>query len=213
VRGVERVDSGYTLRLAETGESFERVVVAVPHHVAPSVLPPGIFEADAARRLGSSPIVNVHLFYDRRVLATTVAAAVDSPLQWLFDRTAAAGLAEGQLVSISLSGASAELDRSRDELVQEATGALPALLPAARGAVLRDSFVTREPRATFRAAPGVAALRPGAKTALPGLALAGAWTDTGWPATMEGAVRSGLAAAAVVLAVPRRGSRSLEEAA
>jgi len=73
--------------------------------------------------------------------------------------------------------------------------ALEDLFPAARDARITDFFVTRERRATFRQAPGSAALRPGAATALPGLVLAGAWTDTGWPDTMEGAVRSGLNAA------------------
>jgi uncharacterized protein with NAD-binding domain and iron-sulfur cluster len=69
------------------------------------------------------------------------------------------------------------------------------LLPAARGARLLDAFVTREPNATFRPAPGSAALRPAAATRDPDLVLAGAYTATGWPATMEGAVRSGRAAA------------------
>jgi len=70
--------------------------------------------------------------------------------------------------------------------------ALAALFPAARQAQVTEFFVTRERRATFRQVPGTAKLRPAAATALPGLALAGSWTDTGWPDTMEGAVRSGL---------------------
>jgi uncharacterized protein with NAD-binding domain and iron-sulfur cluster len=83
--------------------------------------------------------------------------------------------------------------------------------------VLLDFTVTREPRATFRSAPGTEALRPGPRTVVPGLYLAGAWTDTGWPATMEGAVRSGLAAAraAQAEASARKGDRheQLEPAA
>jgi squalene-associated FAD-dependent desaturase len=204
VRAVAQTDPGFAVRSEDAAEQYDRVVVAVPHQVAPSLLPLGVFGVEAAKELGASPIVNVHLVYDRQVLTTPFAAAVRSPLQWLFDRTASAGIAEGQLVSISLSAATAEIDRPRDELVRTATAALPEILPQARGAVLREAFVTREPRATFRAVPGVTPLRPEARTALPGLALAGAWTDTGWPATMEGAVRSGLAAAATVLALPRR---------
>ena len=73
--------------------------------------------------------------------------------------------------------------------------ALAELFPAARDARVTEFFVTRERRATFRQGPGTAALRPKAGTRLPGLVLAGAWTDTGWPDTMEGAVRSGLSAA------------------
>jgi uncharacterized protein with NAD-binding domain and iron-sulfur cluster len=77
---------------------------------------------------------------------------------------------------------------------------LRELFPGARDATVLDGVVTREHAATFRAVPGTRVLRPGARTALRGLALAGAWTDTGWPATMEGAVRSGHAAAREVLA-------------
>ena len=84
--------------------------------------------------------------------------------------------------------------------------ALAELFPAARDARVSEFFVTRERRATFRQGPGSGALRPQAATALPGLVLAGAWTDTGWPDTMEGAVRSGLAAA-IELRRPRLGGR------
>jgi uncharacterized protein with NAD-binding domain and iron-sulfur cluster len=78
--------------------------------------------------------------------------------------------------------------------------ALAELLPRASGAGVETFFVTREHAATFRAVPGARALRPGPRTAIPGLVLAGSWTDTGWPATMEGAVRSGQAAAREALA-------------
>ena len=77
---------------------------------------------------------------------------------------------------------------------------LPRLLPAARDARVVDSFVTKERHATFRAAKGSGRLRPVARTRYPGLVVAGAWTDTGWPATMEGAVRSGRRAARELIA-------------
>jgi hydroxysqualene dehydroxylase len=77
--------------------------------------------------------------------------------------------------------------------------ALEQLFPAAAGAGIADFFVTRERRATFRQAPGIGAIRPGTATSVPGLVLAGAWTDTGWPDTMEGAVRSGEHAAEELL--------------
>ena len=204
VRQVESADDEFRVVLGDVSEQFERAIVAVPHDVAPRLLPDGIFDARAAEQLGFSPIVNVHLVFDRRVLAYPIAAAVDSPVQWLFDRTSAAGLERGQLVSISLSSATEHIGRTRDELVGAMTAGLADLLPAAQHAAVVDAYVTREPRATFRAAPGTRPLRPGARTALPGLALAGAWTETGWPATMEGAVRSGRAAAEAVLALPRR---------
>ncbi|HVX33432.1 MAG TPA: FAD-dependent oxidoreductase, partial [Solirubrobacterales bacterium] len=87
--------------------------------------------------------------------------------------------------------------------------ALAELLPAARDAQVEAFFVTREHTATFRAAPGARALRPGPRTSRPGLLLAGTWTDTGWPATMEGAVRSGRAAAAALEVADREPAREV----
>ncbi len=174
----------------------DAVILAVPHDQAARLLPPGALpqglDPDA---LGASPIVNLHVVYDRRVTEFPFAAGLRSPVQWVFDRTASSGLAEGQLLAVSLSGAVAYADRPADELRAEFVPALAALFPAAREAEVVSFFVTREPRATFRGGPGTALHRPGPVTRLPGLYLAGAWTDTGWPATMEGAVRSGLAAA------------------
>ena len=95
---------------------------------------------------------------------------------------------------MTLSAADAELGVPSEQLRERYLAALAELLPAAAEATVRSCFVTRDHAATFRAAPGQRALRPGPATALPGLVLAGAWTDTGWPATMEGAVRSGHAA-------------------
>jgi len=211
---VEPVENGFTLAAGDELATFDRVVVAVPHNVAPAMLPDGILDPDGLAKLGMSPIVNVHLHYDRRILDLPFAAAVDSPVQWIFDRTASAGVDRGQLISISISGATGEIDVPRERLVAESARALAALLPRAGGATLLDGTVTREPRATFRGAPGTARHRPAAQTALPGLALAGAWTDTGWPATMESAVRSGHAAASAVLATPgAQHTRRLDAAA
>jgi len=145
--------------------------------------------------LGSSPIVNVHVVYDRRVTRLPFAAAVDSPVQWVFDRTGPAGLRKGQYLAVSLSAADRYVDVPAARLQEEFLRALAGLFPATAQAQVVDCFVTRERRATFRQEPGCGRLRPQAATALPGLVLAGAWTDTGWPDTMEGAVRSGLNAA------------------
>ena len=126
-------------------------------------------------------------------------AAIDSPAQWIFDRTAPSGLADGQYLAVSLSAAEAFVDVPVATLRGWMLPALEDVLPGTRGAVVRDFFVTRERHATFRPSPGVNRLRPPAVTALRGLWLAGAWTATGWPATMEGAVRSGDTAAAAAL--------------
>jgi Flavin containing amine oxidoreductase len=162
------------------------------------------------RELATSPIVNVHMIYDRRVTRLPFAAAVDSPVQWVFDRTGPSGLRSGQYLAVSLSAADGYVDVPASALRERFVPAMADLFPAASDARVTDFFVTRERRATLRQVPGCERLRPGAATARPGLVLAGAWTDTGWPDTMEGAVRSGLNAARVLrreLAVPAGGLR------
>jgi squalene-associated FAD-dependent desaturase len=191
----------------------DAVVLAVPHDEAAALLPEGALPAAVdPRRLGSSPIVNLHVRYDRRVTDFPFAAGLQTPVQWLFDRTASSGLEQGQLLAISLSGAAAQAERPLETLRAEFVPALEDLLPAAGRARVVSFWATREPRATFRGVPGTAAHRPGTRTGVEGLYLAGAWTDTGWPATMEGAVRSGAAAARALLD-DANGRRTLEEAA
>lgn len=147
--------------------------------------------------LGESPIVNVHLWYDRPVLDHPILAVVDSPVQWMFDRTAITGEgAPGQHVALSLSAARDEMGVPRPDLADAMDREVRHLLPRARHATLADWAVTKDARATFAPAPGQAARRPGPRTPLEGVVLAGTWTATGWPATMEGAVRSGLVAVA-----------------
>jgi squalene-associated FAD-dependent desaturase len=173
------------------------VVLAVPPEAASKLIPDEEPLAGAGRwaELGSSPIVNVHVIYDRRVTRLPFAAAVDSPVQWVFDRTGPSGLRAGQYLAVSLSAADRYVDVPAARLREGFLRALEDLFPAAAEAQVADCFVTRERRATFRQEPGCGRLRPGAATGVPGLVLAGAWTDTGWPDTMEGAVRSGLNAA------------------
>jgi hypothetical protein len=201
-----RQAGGKLLVSAGGGElEVDAVVCAVQHTRAASLLGPllGAVEAERWARLGSSPIVNVHVVYDRRVCDLEFAAGVDTPVQYVFDRTEAVGLDEGdraQCLGVSLSGAQAEMAMDGERLREHYLDALAELLPAARGASVRAVYVSREHTATFEATPGVDALRPPTRTRVPGLVLAGAWTRTGWPATLEGAVRSGHAAAAAALA-------------
>jgi squalene-associated FAD-dependent desaturase len=177
----------------------DAVVLAVPHEAAARLIPAGALPAgtvDGWSGLGAAPIVNVHVIYDRKVMDVPFAAAVDSPVQWVFDRTRISGMHargdDGQYLAISLSAADPYVDVPAAALREEFVSALAELFPAARESRVTEFFVTRERRATFRQVPGTARLRPKAATAVGGLVLAGSWTDTGWPDTMEGAVRSGL---------------------
>ena len=172
------------------------VVLAVPPGQAARLAgQAGVAAAGRWDGLGASPIVNVHVVYDRPVTDLPFAAAVESPVQWVFDKTMPSGLAAGQYLAVSLSAADGHIDAPAAALREQFLPALGQLFPAAASAAVTDFFVTRERRATFRQAPGAGALRPATVTSVPGLLLAGAWTDTGWPDTMEGAVRSGQRAA------------------
>jgi uncharacterized protein with NAD-binding domain and iron-sulfur cluster len=179
----------------------DAVVLAVPAGVAAKLAPAGLGGGPQTwEQLGVSPIVNVHVHYDRRVTRLPFAAALDSPVQWVFDKTRAAGATTGQYLAVSLSAADSYVDVPAARLREQFLPALQRLFPAAADASVLDFFVTRERRATFRQVPGSGRLRPGPRTSVPGFALAGAWTDTGWPDTMEGAVRSGQNAAEHIIA-------------
>ncbi|WP_405900987.1 hydroxysqualene dehydroxylase HpnE [Streptomyces sp. NBC_00727] len=212
-----RTDEGRWL--VDTGaEKIEAdtVVLAVPQRETHALLPEGALdEPDRLLEIGTSPILNVHVVYDRKVLKRPFFAALGSPVQWVFDRTEASGLTgPGQYLAVSQSAAGDEIELPVAELRARYLPELERLLPAARGVGIRDFFVTRERTATFAPAPGVGRLRPGTLTRAPGLFLAGAWTATGWPATMEGAVRSGAGAAdAALLALGRPHEHPLQEAA
>jgi len=179
---------------------FDAVIVATPHDAAAEILPDEAkVDRDALRALGTSPIVNLHVVYDRAVMDEPFAAGVGTPMQWIFDRSAAAGVTSGQCLTVSLSVADAYVGASREKLREQFEPALRELFPAARDARILEFFVTCERAATFRGAPGTAAMRPKSETGVRSITLAGAWTDTGWPATMEGAVRSGNSAARAAL--------------
>ena len=194
VTGVRTNSSGgLTVQIDGAPVEADSVVVAVPHDAVGSLLPPGSLPAqDRLGDLGVSPIINVHLVYDRPVTDLGMFAAVESDVEYVFDRTEAAGLDDGrQCLALSLSAADAYLGWSAADLITHFSGELARLLPTAARATLTESIVTREPTATFNGVPGTHPLRADAECAIGGVYLAGAWCDTGWPATMEGAVRSG----------------------
>ncbi|MGI8881075.1 MAG: hydroxysqualene dehydroxylase HpnE [Jatrophihabitans sp.] len=208
---VDSVEPGGIVRA--TGATGSRawtsntVVLATPHREAFAAAPAlATSLAAQAAGLGATPIVNVHVVYDRRVTDLPFAAGVNSPVQWFFDRTDTSGLSAahpaGQYLAVTVSAAKDEIDQPTRMLTQQFLEELARLLPAAQSAEVIDTFVTRERRATFRQAAGSSALRPTTSSGFDGVWLAGSWTDTGWPDTMEGAVRSGIIAAEAALDLP-----------
>jgi squalene-associated FAD-dependent desaturase len=193
--------------------SAAAVVLAVPAPEAVRIAP-GELASDAAvwAKLETSPIVSLHAIYGSRVTDLPFAAVADLPARWIVDKTSAAGLHAGQYLAVSIPAADRYVDTPTAMLREQFLPVLDQLFPAAASAHVEDFFVTRERRATFRPLPGSGSLRPAQVTRLPGLALAGAWTDTGMPDCMEGAVCSGRLAARTVLGYLRGGSRAAASA-
>lgn len=180
----------------------EAYVVALPFHEVPCVMPKawsGRLPFAHAAALQPSPILNVHLWLDRDVLEHEFVGLLDGPLHWVFNKSRILRGSGGSYLSVTISAAREWSPLAQEEVVRRTLHELRRYLPAAREAQVRHSVVVKESAATFSAVPGTAALRPTARTPIANLFLAGAWTDTGWPATMEGAVRSGVTAAAAVL--------------
>lgn len=201
VKAVEQLGGGWCVRTAGGELDADAVVVALPHYNVEDIVPLASLQSKPAQ-LGSSPIVNVHVHFDRRVMALPLAAG-DGFAQWVFDRTESSGTAHGQYLAVSVSGAIGHVGERPEVLGRKAVDALRKMFPAARSAQVLSTFVTKEHNATYRAAPGSQRHRNSPRSRLPGLAIAGAWTSTGWPPTMEGAVRSGTTAANVALAAAR----------
>ena len=159
VAAIEPGEDGYRIQLAQ-GEPLtaDAVVLAVPHEKAAPLMPPGALPDETVAGwagLGASPIVNVHVIYDRPVMDLPFVAAIDSPVQWVFDRTRISGLDKPgplnhQYLAISLSAADQYADTPVAELQEQFVPALAELFPAARDAEVTEFFVTRERRATFR---------------------------------------------------------------
>jgi hydroxysqualene dehydroxylase len=186
---------GDRIRLESRVETLDEldadaIVLAVPPRESARLL------GEPEPALEDSPIVSVHLWFDRVLLDRPLAAFLDSDAHWVFDRGALTGSRpeRGQYLTVVSSGVPGLLDVRGRELVEQIAGQLTQRLGEAE---LLWSRVSREPYATIALRPGLH--RPGAETSRPNVVRAGAWTDTGWPATMESAIRSGRLAAQHIL--------------
>ena len=175
------------------GDGF---VVALPPEESAEVL------GEAPPALDDSPIVSVHMLFDRPILGPRLAALLGSDAHWVFDRGRLTGHRpeRGQYLTVVASGVPELVGVRGRALVERMVRQVVERLGPAE---LLWSRVSREPAATFAGRPGTAAARLGPETGRPNVARAGAWTATGWPATMESAVRSGRAAARLVQSTER----------
>jgi uncharacterized protein with NAD-binding domain and iron-sulfur cluster len=160
----------------------------------------------------------VHLWFDRVVMTEPFVTLLDTTTQWIFNKTVLYGSANGagaaagggQYLQLVISASYDLLQKSRQEIIDLCLKEVRQALPAAREAQLVKATVIKEAAATFSPEPGVDRWRPKQETSIRGLYLAGDWTDTRWPATMEGAVRSGYLAAEAVLRVAGTPQRFLQ---
>ncbi len=178
------------------------MVLAAPWGAIGSLLPESLRSEppfDGIARLKPSPIVSIELWLDRVVVDRPMVGLRDSEVEWVFDKGRLHGRTGApQHLAFIVSAAYRSTPRPNAELVGAAEEALRRYFPAMAGATVTRSLVMREPEATFASDPAAEALRPANATPIRGLFLAGDWTNTGLPATIEGAVRSGRAAAQAV---------------
>ncbi|OWK37717.1 hydroxysqualene dehydroxylase HpnE [Fimbriiglobus ruber] len=209
--GISRPAISHALLRDGSTVRADHYVLAVPFDRVIDLLPAGL-AADpyfsAPQGLAASPITSVHLWYDRPVMSLPHAVLIDCFGHWAFNR---GETAPGEhYVQVVTSATRAFRGLGQDEVLRRTVEELGRLFPPARTAVVRRTKVVTEHAATFSAIPGVDRFRPEQASPIPNLVLAGDWTRTGWPATMEGAVRSGYLAAEVVLARVGRPERLVQ---
>ena len=192
-------------------EPADAFILAVPHTAVAALLPDETMRKESAFRnlamLKSAPITGVHLWFDREVMTEPFVTLLDTTTQWIFNKTTLYGSLngagkdsrEGQYLQLVASASYSLLQKPRQEIIDLCLKEVRQALPAARDANLIKATVIKEAAATFSPEPGVDRWRPKQETTVQNLFLAGDWTDTGWPATMEGAVRSGYLAAEAAL--------------
>ncbi len=227
VRGIRVVNGAIAAIQFDNGreESSDAYVFAVPHTALDNLLQEEIKAANPALasldKIKVSPITGVHFWFDRPVTSEPFVTLLDTNVQWVFNKTALyhpgelsfrgpdlparegrpeeSAVSSGQYLQLVISASYDLLKKSREEIIELCLKEIHQALPAAREAQLVKATVIKEASATFSPEPGVDRFRPSQTTNTPGLFLAGDWTATGWPATMEGAVRSGYLAAEAVL--------------
>ena len=220
VREIRLKEGRFAVAILEDGsEAFaDACVAATPHTALLDLLPEGgsggFAWLDGLRHLKTSPITSVHFWFDTQVMSEPFLTLMDHTTQWIFNKTLLSGTNEtgqpaahlrgdgvrgstsnGQYLQLVISASYDLVPRTRQEIIELCRRELADVLPATRDAKVRKATVIKEVHATFSPEPGVDRWRPGQNIGVDNLFLAGDWTRTGWPATMEGAVRSGYLAA------------------
>jgi squalene-associated FAD-dependent desaturase len=201
---VTRIEMGHGnvagIRVGEQYHRADHYICALPFERLPGLLPELGFQIEGWEH---SPITGIHLWFDRPITPLPHATLLDRTIQWMFNKS------EGRYIQLVVSASRSLVEVSRADVIALALKELAEFFPEVQAATLERAHVVKEVRATFSAKPGMERLRPPAKTQFENLFLAGDWTRSGWPATMEGAVRSGYAAADALLAASGRPAQFL----
>ena len=223
--GVEEVaqqaDGSWRVSTADAGYSADAVILALPFEQTQRLLPAvwlygrdaglGAYEVRSnleasMAHMVHSPFTSILLWYDRQITDLDHAWLLDSTIEWFFHKSRIRRYAteRGSYVEVVIAGSKAQLSQTREEILSSAQRELATFFPEVKRAKLVKSGVLKEARATFSVTPGLDRFRPSQRTPWPGLFLAGDWTCTEWPSTMEGGVRSGRLAAGVVMGDAQR---------
>ncbi|HLJ86323.1 MAG TPA: hydroxysqualene dehydroxylase HpnE [Candidatus Angelobacter sp.] len=199
---------GVSIGLNQGHRQFDYAILAVPFQLAAGLLPENAVAQplrNELSRFDSSPITGIHLWFDRVITELPHAVLLDRTIQWMFQKSkflqareakaGDSGRDSGSYIELVVSASRSLVEKSRQEVLDIALAELAEFFPRVAEARLVKAAVIKEIYATYSVVPGLDQHRPGARTAWPRLFLAGDWTATGWPATMEGAVRSGYLAA------------------
>lgn len=196
--------SGHVKAVTGTAEhSFDHVVLAAPFQNAATLLPSDKKSDGIKRNLQHfepSPITGIHLWFDREITPLPHAVLLDRTIQWMFQKSKFQHEREGpgSYVELVVSASRSLVQKSREEVLELAVRELADFFPIVKHANVLKAAVIKEVFATYSVLPGLDQFRPQARTTWPGVYLAGDWTASGWPATMEGAVRSGYLAAEAI---------------
>jgi squalene-associated FAD-dependent desaturase len=203
VRSIQPEASGVVLHLADGARQFDCVILAVPYFALAPLLPEEETSGplrDQIAHFESSSITGIHLWFDRNITDLPHAVLLDRTIQWMFHKSQLQQRqSPGSYIELVVSSSKGLVEKSRQEIIDLALGEVREFFPEARAANLVKSTVIKELNAAYSPRPGMDRYRPSQKTSWPRVFLAGDWTATGWPATMEGAVRSGYGAAEAVL--------------
>jgi len=204
------------IRTGDAEETFDYLIAALPFDALGRALPDLPESAplrESISQFENSPITGIHLWFDRQISDLDHAVLLDRTIQWMFHKSRLQpmrqrnnGSGSGSYIELVVSSSKSLIDKSRNEIVDLALAEVREFFPAAREAKLLKATVIKEVNATYSPRPGIDAHRPGAATPWPRVFLAGDWTATGWPATMEGAVRSGYIAAEALSQAAGRGN-------